>query len=223
MALKLQSASGSMFEGIGSGVEGIFGGIAQGKLGKGYKRAAEITLQNKEIAAQGTRIQQLQASRELYRVMGGQRADIASAGLKASGSALDVIRASAAEGALTKSLIGLQGTIEQQGYQMEYESYMSQAKAAKKSKLGSILKGAATIGAALFSDERMKQDITLVRRREDGIGIYTFRYTGSDVLFEGVLAQEVQSIRPDAVYEVDGLYQVDYDAIGVTPRVVEEG
>lgn len=220
------SVGASTFSGLAGATESIFGGIAQGKAAKGYKQAAKDTLITKELVAQNQRLQALQAGREIYRVLGGQRADIASAGLKASGSALDVIRASAAEGSLTQSLIGVQGAIDQHQLDMEYKSYIAQAKAAKKSKLGSFISGGLQIAgaaAAVFSDERMKTDIKLVERRPDGIGIYHFRYNGSPVVFEGVMAQDVQTIRPEAVYEEDGLLQVDYDAIGVTPRVVKEG
>jgi len=219
--------SGDTFSGFASATESIFGAIGQGKLAKGYAKAAEISLQNEKLSKESTSIKQLMTSREIYKTMGGQRADIAAAGLKNSGSAMDIVRSSAAEGALTKQLISLQGTIEAQGYRQEAESYAAQAQAAKAAKKGGILSGilkaAGTAAMIFMSDERMKTDVELVRRRDDGVGIYRFRYLGSDVLFEGVMAQEVAGIYPAAVtQDADGVYQVDYDMIGIAPRVIEE-
>lgn len=233
--------SSDVFSGLGGAVQGIFGGVAANKTASGYAasaagyaKASQIAAQNEQISRVGTSIKQLQASREIFRALGGQQADIAGAGLKATGSALDVIRASAAEGALTRQLIGLQGSIEALGYRQEAESYASMAQSAaasgsasKSSGLGStiggLISGAAGL-VSLFSDERMKEDIALVRRLDNGIGIYRFRYKGSPVVFEGVLAQEVEQIRPSAVEQDEhGNYKVNYDMIGVEPRVIDEG
>lgn len=52
--------------------------------------------------------------------------------------------------------------------------------------------------AAIFCDERLKEDIKEVGRDEFG-GIYEFRYIGDDKLFKGRLAQELSISRPDAV------------------------
>lgn len=242
------------FAGIGDAASTLFGALAQGDAAKGYKsqaagyqaqaagyrKAGDISGMNQDIASQASRITAVQADRELYQTLGGQRSDIAGANLAASGSALDVIRSSAAQGNLTKQLLGRQDAITQLGYEQEQSSYAAMAasadasasaanasaSAAKKQKsggiLGSILKVAGVVAPlVLSSDQDLKQDVTLVRRRADGVGIYTFRYKGQPTLFEGVVAQDVQRVYPEAVSKVDGSYVVDYELIGVTPRVVE--
>lgn len=232
--------SKDVFSGLGGAVSGIFGGIAGGQQAKGYKaaeagylNAAQRSRENAFLSAEGTSIKQLQASREIFRVLGGIRSDVAGAGLKQMGSAGDILRSSASEAALTRQLLGLQGSIEQRGYEQEAESYQAMAasaatsaSASKSSGIGSTIGGLISGGAALFSlfsDERLKENVELVYRREDGIGIYRFNYRGSDVRFEGVLAQEVASIRPEAVdQDADGFYKVDYDMINVVPREVED-
>ena len=51
----------------------------------------------------------------------------------------------------------------------------------------------------LTSDTRLKRDITLVGRRDDGLGLYSYRYLWSDTVYVGVMAQEVALIHPDAI------------------------
>jgi len=51
----------------------------------------------------------------------------------------------------------------------------------------------------------------------NGIGIYRFRYKGSDhTAYVGVMAQEVENIVPDAVSrDGDGYLRVNYDRLGL--------
>jgi polysaccharide export outer membrane protein len=73
----------------------------------------------------------------------------------------------------------------------------------------------AAIGA-LASDVRLKRDIRPLYVRDDGIGVYRYRYIWSDALYVGVLAQEVQEVRPDAVVRgADGYLRVDYERLGM--------
>ena len=68
--------------------------------------------------------------------------------------------------------------------------------------------GGQAAGAAMFSDERLKTDIKLIDKDENG-NIYEFKYIDSDVLYTGRMAQELQKIRPDAVSMHDsGFLQV---------------
>ena len=82
--------------------------------------------------------------------------------------------------------------------------------------LGGALVGLSLLSA--FSDERLKRDIIPVGE-ENGFRIYRFRYMWSDDEYIGVMAQEVQHIRPDAVMVgSDGLLRVNYRKIGVALR-----
>ncbi len=214
------------FAGIGGGISSVFGAFGDLASAKGYKTAASYSDLNAALSKESTAIQQLQADRQLYKIMGGQQADIAGAGLATSGSAMDIIRSSAAQGALTKQLIGLQGAINTTGYQAEAASYRSMAKSAKSSSIGGLLKGGLQIAAAvgMFSDDRLKEAVRLEHRRQDGIGVYSFRIKGQSGRYEGLLASDVEARRPDAV-SIDtetGLRRVNYDLLGVEPRVLEE-
>jgi hypothetical protein len=65
------------------------------------------------------------------------------------------------------------------------------------------------------SDIQLKRDVVRVGAIADGIGLYRFRYTWSDQVYVGVIAQEVQAIMPDAVLRgPDGYLRVDYGRIG---------
>lgn len=85
----------------------------------------------------------------------------------------------------------------------------------KSSSLGLIGGIASSIIGGIFSDERMKEGITLVDRRDDGLGIYTFRYGEMPVEYMGVMAQEVEDLYPEFVFEhPSGFLMVDYRGLG---------
>ncbi len=67
------------------------------------------------------------------------------------------------------------------------------------------------------SDIRLKQDIVELGHLDNGIGVYRFRYKGTDQTeYVGVMAQEVQGILPNAVARGrDGYLWVDYDRLGI--------
>ena len=79
--------------------------------------------------------------------------------------------------------------------------------------------GAAAAGAAAArrrSDMRLKHDIVLLGRLDDGLGYYRFVYNGGHTAYVGVMAQEVQTVTPEAVLRgVDGYMRVSYDLLGL--------
>lgn len=81
------------------------------------------------------------------------------------------------------------------------------------STFGSI---ASTIGgiASIFSDRRLKEDIELVGREPDGLGVYAYRYAGSTKRRIGVMADEVAKLRPWALGPKNlGFDTVNYGAL----------
>jgi hypothetical protein len=72
-------------------------------------------------------------------------------------------------------------------------------------------------GGGRRSDIRLKHDIILLGRLDDGLGFYRFSYNGSDKAYVGVIAQEVQSVVPQAVVrDRDGYLRVFYDRLGLS-------
>jgi len=65
----------------------------------------------------------------------------------------------------------------------------------------------------LFSDRRLKEDIKRVGETDDGLPIYTYKYTGGDTYHMGVMADELAEVNPSAVVEIQGYKAVNYGAI----------
>jgi hypothetical protein len=66
------------------------------------------------------------------------------------------------------------------------------------------------------SDARLKHDIVLLGRLDNGLGFYRFVYNGGHKIFVGVMAQEVQSVMPRAVArDRHGYLLVFYDKLGL--------
>ena len=71
-------------------------------------------------------------------------------------------------------------------------------------------------GGGRRSDIALKHDINLLGYLDNGLGFYRFSYNGSDKAYVGVMAQEVQTLRPDAVVRgSDGYLRVFYDKLGL--------
>ena len=71
-------------------------------------------------------------------------------------------------------------------------------------------------GGGRRSDITVKHDIAYLGQLDNGLGFYRFTYNGSDKAYVGVMAQEVQVIRPDAVSrDAAGILRVHYDRLGV--------
>lgn len=98
---------------------------------KNYDLASGLALQNEKFTETSTAIKQAQLDRNIYQTIGGQQADVAGGGFAASGSALDLLRDSASQGALTKAVAGEQGLITEAGYKEQAQSYTNMAQAAR--------------------------------------------------------------------------------------------
>jgi uncharacterized protein DUF3300/endosialidase-like protein len=71
-------------------------------------------------------------------------------------------------------------------------------------------------GGGRRSDLRLKHDVTLLGRLDDGLGYYRFVYNGGHTAYVGVIAQEVQNIEPAAVVRgTDGYLRVHYGKLGL--------
>lgn len=81
---------------------------------------------------------------------------------------------------------------------------------ANQASMGSMLGGLG--GLFTLSDERAKTDTDKIGETDDGMGIYSYRYKGQPQKQIGLMAQEVQRKKPQAVRKgVDGLLRVNYE------------
>lgn len=76
--------------------------------------------------------------------------------------------------------------------------------------IGSAISSAIPGMLAMFSDERLKEDIEPVGELYDGTNVYRYRYKGDDTPRIGLMAQEVEKTNPGAVVEIGGYKAVDY-------------
>ena len=74
-------------------------------------------------------------------------------------------------------------------------------------------------GTKLPSDLRLKTDVRRIGTAAHGLPLYSFRYIGETGLYEGVMAQDVLGVMPEAVSVAeDGYYRVDYEMLGIPFR-----
>ena len=129
---------GGVFNNAGGAVADLFAsqgselraqglGIEAGNL----DAAAAFAGQNIGFTQQSTAIKEMAAERNIFQTMGAQEAGTAGAGFSASGSALDLLRSSAQQGALTKAVLGQQGLITEAGFAEQQRAYQAQANAAR--------------------------------------------------------------------------------------------
>lgn len=135
------SFSAGTFSSAGGAVADIFGGYAKEKSLRlqaygnkaeafNYYKAADLADRNAQFSEMSTKIKTTQSDRQTYKVIGGQQADVAGAGFAASGSALDLLRDSSAQGALNTATLGFQGLMEQDAYHEQADSFRRMSAAA---------------------------------------------------------------------------------------------
>jgi len=77
-----------------------------------------------------------------------------------------------------------------------------------------IFSALGTVGAAMFSDIRLKEGMNHVGFTNGGLPIYTYRYIGGKQVYRGVMAQDVLKAQPEAVTQDEsGYLAVDYSQI----------
>lgn len=150
---------------IGGAVSDLFAADAHRSKAQGlrieagnYDDASAFAGENAKFTEFSTQTKALQTERENLKTLGGQQSDIANSGLAASGSALDLMRDSAAQGELTKHFGITQGLIAEEGYQVQAKQSANMASAARlaassedtaatASTTSSIFKGVAAIAS----------------------------------------------------------------------------
>ncbi len=91
--------------------------------GQEYGLAADLALQNEQFTKMSTAIKEAGETREVTQALGKTQADVAGAGFAESGSALDILRSGAQQGAILKATTVEQGLITEAGYKEQADSY----------------------------------------------------------------------------------------------------
>lgn len=123
-----------------------------------YDLAANLAYKNKQFAETSTEIKEMQAQRAVYMALGQQASEVAASGFEAGGSAMDLLRDSASQGALQKAVLSQQGLIEEASYEQQAKSYGIMADSARmaasaeeRAAIGSGISGALKAAAAIAS------------------------------------------------------------------------
>ncbi len=105
-------------------------------------------------------------------------------------------------------------------YIAQYQGQLQQYQAANQANQGILgglfglagagLGGWARSGFATPSDARIKENIARIGTAPSGLGIYAYNHIGDPTRRIGLMAQEVELVRPDAVTEIGGIKHVDY-------------
>jgi len=103
-----------------------------------YELAGTLAQQNAQYTEASTRLQATQLDRQTSMTIGSQKAAVGGAGLASSGSALDLLRSSASQGALARSVLVTQGQITEAGYTEQANSYAVMSSAARATAAGEL-------------------------------------------------------------------------------------
>lgn len=196
---QLAAGMGGQFGQIGGGLAGL-GQQAQGQLG------SQINLLN-QLGQQGQATQQAGLSRQFA---GAQQ--LAQEPLQRLLTGQQLLAGSPMGG-----ISGGTGTSAYQRGVYQQPTALGQAVGAA----GTIATGLGSLGYTPFSsDVDLKENIKKIGELEPGVGWYTWDWNDKGKALgaesepaEGVLAQEVLEVKPDAVIVQDGYYAVDYSKV----------
>jgi hypothetical protein len=135
----------------GGAVTALFGAAGSTAAADSYDEAERIARQNAVIASQATRVKDIQIQRSIFKTLGQQQADVSGAGFAASGTALDLLRSSASEGAMTKAINEEQGAITVNAYEEQATQFAGMAASARASAKGQGLGGLLQAGGAAYN------------------------------------------------------------------------
>lgn len=129
------------FAQLGGAVTALFGAKGAIASATSYEEAAAIAAQNAKLAKEAAAITDAQQQRQVFQTIGAQRAGIAGAGFAESGTAIDLLRSSASQGALTHALTAVNGAIQENSYAVQAGMYSGLAGAAKSTAKSETISG----------------------------------------------------------------------------------
>lgn len=135
---------------ISSGIGDLFGSSADKQSAGSYDKAAALELVNARIAGSSTQIQETALKRQIYSTEGAQTDAIAGSGFASSGTALDLARDTAKQGALSNSLLAANGEIQIQDYTEKSNEYAAEATAARTAAKGAGISGILGIATGIL-------------------------------------------------------------------------
>ena len=170
---------------------------------QGFQQAQGVAQQQ-----QGVQLGAQQANRQAFQQAGQQ---LAGLGTGAQQAALQGAQAQIGAGTLQQQTqqAGLtaqyQQFLQQQGYPFQVAQFLAGIAEGTGALSGS------TTTTQTSSDRRLKEDIKEIGQTNDGLPIYSYKYKGEDRTQIGLMAQDVEQVKPEAVGLAGGYKTVDYD------------
>lgn len=127
--------------GLGAVAADIFGAAGASASQAEFQQGEQSAMTNAQIAESEGRIKAAQILRQSTQQIGGERADIAGAGLTQGGSAADLLRSSQSQASLALGLANEQRQINVNGYLQQAASMGAEANAAGVKKKGDVVGG----------------------------------------------------------------------------------
>jgi hypothetical protein len=111
---------------------------SQGDLAEAsqYDLAQALATQNANYTKASTAISAAQQDRQITMTIGGEKAAVGGSGLAESGTALDLLRDSASQGALARATLVTQGQIVEAGFEEQAKSFAVMSAAARQTAAG---------------------------------------------------------------------------------------
>lgn len=134
-------AAEDLFQGAGD----IFAGFSEAA---GSQQAAKFYEEAAGFAKEEGQLKDIMLRRQAFQTIGGAQADIASSGLKMSGSAMNVLRSNAQQASLSRAITDVNTRIQVGSYQAQAASAQAAAQAQEG---GGILGGLGGIVGAIAS------------------------------------------------------------------------
>lgn len=170
--------------------------------------------QGYQQAVQTAAGQQGVAAADINRLMqGGQQ--LAGIGSAAQQAALQGAQAEIGAGTLEQQTkqadltARYQQFLQERGYDFQVAQFLANIAMGTGALSGSTT--TTTQPQGLFSDRRLKENVKKVGKTNDGLPIYTYNYKGDDKTQMGLMAQDVEKKKPEAVGLAAGFKTVDYD------------
>lgn len=157
--------------------------------------------------------QQQQQQRVASGLQAGQQ--VAGIGTGAQQAGLQGAQATIGAGTLKQQTQQAQDTaryqqfLQERGYDFQTAQFLANIAEGTGALSGSTT--TTTQPTSFFSDKRLKHDIKKIGKTNDGLPIYSFKYHGDDRTQIGLIAQDVEKKRPEAVGMFNGYKTVDYE------------
>jgi hypothetical protein len=170
---------------------------------QGFQQAQGVAQQQ-----QGVQLGAEQANRQAIQQAAQQ---IAGLGTGAQAAALQGAQAQIGAGTLQQQTeqadltARYQQFLQQQGYPFQIAQFLANIA------MGTGALSGSTTTTTTASDRRLKENIKEIGQTNDGLPIYAYNYKGDDRTQIGLMAQDVEQVKPEAVGLAGGYKTVDYE------------